>query len=390
MTRVITDDHFVWRSNPLTALTRGAVVDALRRSIAADGVPVVNPLDVTLQAMLSLCHFSPAQVWGGNEATIRATDQAVQGFTPRDRAFSLFEGAVRAGDVSPRPELIRCVVVRHLGRQRERERRLQAAWPQLFGVVGDDADPFGAHTPVISMQNRLVAEDVHGLQRVSIREQTSRARITFQVVSAHVSKLYANDLHYIHAARDDELVAFGAFVEDCPFPVAWVSYSPVGPQFERAVAARVRNDEHQVVEMARAWNAECAPKNTLSALFAHAHRQLQRLAQTRGLAGLEADLGGVITAINPNLGFTGMAFRGVDFAMVATKPTEHAFLIEDGLPVYTLPYVAARSLGVDANALLRHPAYGESRTPLLHTNLMMVLFDGTGRRRPLGPVLAAS
>jgi hypothetical protein len=386
----MSDDQFVWHSNPLSALTREAVVDAVRHSIAADGEPVANTLDVTLQTMLSLCHFSPTQVWSGSEATIRATDRAVQGFTSRGRAFSLFEEAVRAGEVRPRPDIVQCVVVRHLARQRKRERRLHAAWPQFLGVVRDSTRPFGAHAPVISMKNRMVTQDVHGLQRVSIWERTSRARITFQVVSAQVSKLYANDLHYIHAARDDELVAFGAFVEDSPFPVAWVSYSPIGAQFERAVAARVRSDEHQVIEMARAWNAECAPKNTLSALFAHAHRQLQRLAQVGGLAGLEAKLGGVITAINPNLGFTGMAFRGVDFATVATKPTEHAFLIEDGLPVYTLPHVAARVLGVDANALLHHPAYSESRTPLLHTNLMVVLFDGTGRRRPLGPVLSAS
>ncbi len=210
---------------------------------------------------------------------------------------------------------------------------------------------------------------------MTVKEKNTGKRITMKRVGLETSRVCAEELHYVHKSREDEIIAFGAYVEDYDFPFAWVSYSPIGTEAEQTIATHTGREPNRTLEMTRAWNATWSPKNTMSVLFSYAHSQLQNMSKQEMLPDVTQGLGGVITAINPNLGFSGMAFSGVDFGVVGLKPTNHKFLLENGVPIYMLRRDIAKHLGVAITALVQHPRYGESSMPLLHTNVMMVLFD---------------
>lgn len=219
-----------------------------------------------------------------------------------------------------------------------------------------------------------------------VKEKHSGKRIIMRRTDLETSRLYAEELHYVHKAREDEVVAYGAYMEGQELPFAWVSYSPIGSASEQQIAEHAGREAERTLEMTRAWNTAWSPKNTMSVLFSYAHNQLQAASKTQSIDGVPADLGGVITAINPNLGFSGMAFSGVDFGVVGLKPTNHKFLIENGVPIYMLRRDIARHLGTTVAELAQHEQYSESSMPLSHTNVMMVLFDKSAREKPTPPI----
>jgi hypothetical protein len=138
-------------------------------------------------------------------------------------------------------------------------------------------------------------------------------------------------MHYLKQARsEDALANYGAFVEGNDYPFAWVSYSPVDRQYKKDALWAHGVEPNNFVELTRAWNCVWSPRNTMSALFQYAHNDLQDIWQTGRVVGKKfRRLGGVITAINPNLGFDGKAFRAVNMIKIALKPAEFKYTEKD-------------------------------------------------------------
>jgi hypothetical protein len=82
------------------------------------------------------------------------------------------------------------------------------------------------------------------------------------------------------------------------------------------------------------------------------------------------ELEGIITAINPNLGFTGSSFKAVGYRRVAGKATKYAFL-ED--PDGTRNYVTNRDIVKAREAGDTRPLI-ESKFPLLDTHELVLKF----------------
>lgn len=385
---VIDRESFEWHTNPLIHLARKSIATTTETLEVAGAGDIINELDVIIQSMLSLCHYRPEDVWQGDVTAIR--DVSTQTETDfRGEAGSRFSAQVSKGLVWPNLDIINFVARKHYDRQRKVRDRLAIQYPELVDLPHGDVAIFDCADPAITTKGRKYRTVADGTTSMIVKELHSGKCVTMKRTNLELSRLYAEELHYIHKAREDEVVAFGAYLEDHELPFAWVSYSPIGTEPKRRIARNAGRDPENTLEMARAWNAAWSPKNAMSVLFSYAHNQLQAAAKKQSIEGVPAGLGGVITAINPNLGFSGMAFSGVDFGIAGLKPTNHKFLIESGLPIYMRNYDFSRLLGTSAASSFQLDNYAESSMPLSHSNVMMVLFDKSSRQKPTSPIYVA-
>lgn len=371
--------NFHWVKNPLLLLARGAIISELN-GITAKRVehdpPLVNELDVVLQSMLSLPYYGEDMVWGADLADDKIKTALQKPYELNAaRAITEFSNRMVIESRLPNKKLITDIVSNQYERVvgREGNIRLQDKEDVLL-ELREGQDIFGAEA-VLTKKYR---EYIHAKPAdiMIVRERNSAIPILMKSVDSETSKFYAENFHYLHKAREDEVIAFGAYLERSRYPFAWVSYSPIGSKVEQKMAELTGVDPSYALEMTRAWNINWSPKNTMSLLFAYAHKIIQNNYRDNGRQG------GILTAINPNLGFTGMAFSGVDFSTVGLKPTNHKYYVDDdGHPVYMLRRDIAARLGVAEEDLPYNDRYAESKMPLLPTNIMMVLFDGKGNSR---------
>lgn len=364
MSRLLERDQFRWQLNPLVAGTRESIEAAL---IGYD--PQITPgiaRDATFQSMMSVCYYDPSQMWQDSDVSI----QSAVSFVESQPSDNKEETAPELDFVNL--EIIDRIVATHISR---------ALSQPDNGFSALNNDPFNGQSAAISSKGKS-SELLANSGQLVVSERFTGSAITLKPVDIELSQEYAKSLHYIHKAREDERFAFGAFFGTDELPYAWVSYGTVRTQSETDIVENAGLTVDSTVEMSRAWNAVWAPKNSMSVLFAFAHKQLQLL--------MGPGLKGVVTAINPNLGFTAAAFRGVDFDVIGTKPTEHSYLLDNnGIPIYGVSRAIAAELELTVDELTTDPRYGKSRMPLLPTNVLAVLFNGTSRQKPTTPLLIA-
>lgn len=368
-------EAFTWVTNPLVDTLRPYVSEMIH----SEGLTVFNELDVVLQSLLSVCAFSPEEVWGMN------SDYAIEGaafISSRRKGVMQHEPHISYDNSLLNTSLIRTIVTAHASRSVTYKEQLPG---DLCEDIFDIPPVFDQLARLTTAHRSFVRHD--GTLQMHVREASTGHLVTMREIDGQTSSLYAKNLHYIHRARNDEVAAYGAFLEKARFPFAWVSYGPIGSDEEKNIAELSGLAPESAIEMTRAWNASWSPKNTMSMLFSFAHTQLQLRSRNEQLGSLSEPLAGVTTAINPNLGFTGMAFKGVDFASIGFKRANHKFLVrEDGIPLYMLTPDIALQLGVDRSALEGHKHYRESAMPLLPINVLGVIFNGKKRLAPTGPL----
>ncbi len=196
--------------------------------------------------------------------------------------------------------------------------------------------------------------------------------LTLKPVPSVISTEYARKLHYLHSERHDELFSFGAYLNEYEYPIAWVSYSRHDRPYKTELFHHMGLESHNIIEMTRAWNAPCAPKNTMSFLFSYAHRELKRIWDIN-VRNLIADkpLIGVSTTINPNLGFSGSAFKGANFNVFALRPANLQYI---KLEYSSIPIPITRREASVLEESTRDAVF-EAHIPQLPLNEMLVLFN---------------
>lgn len=196
--------------------------------------------------------------------------------------------------------------------------------------------------------------------------------LVFKPVDAEISSEYAHRLHYLHSERTDEFVGFGAFIDDYPYPIAWVSYSHHDRIYKMDVIQHLGIEPHNVLEMTRAWNATWSPKNTMSFLFAYANDELRRYwdeLQKRYVT--DKPLAGISTTINPNLGFQGSSFKGSNFSVFALRPATLHYADSEGKPVYMT------RRGLEQNQIADS---FDAKVPQLPLNEMLMVYNAKERK----------
>ncbi|HJQ08574.1 MAG TPA: (d)CMP kinase [Candidatus Saccharimonadales bacterium] len=380
-------EQFVWEINEPVSAIRTAAVDIYAEVASSGRYAGVTEFDVAVQTMIHLCGYDPAEVWLGDRGVLdNVLDLVTGGETAK--ANQLFSEAVAEGRLFPNRELIRTQAHLHASRLQQLVAGNKAF--QLADCNDPHRSAFPHSSPELTTKRRSTFVDEAGNTAARVYEKHTGKSIFLRRIDAKLSRACAESLHYLHAPRDDEYAAFAAFAEGSEVPFAWVSYSPVDRTYKKELLSHIGAEPQCMLEMTRAWNAPWAPKNTMSTLFSLAHSELQRTWKTDALYQSRS-LAGIITAINPNLGFQAYGFKGAGFGVIGLKPATFTYLQQsDGNLTYMPRRSIADMLGVSDKALAGHPALAHSKFPLLPSYELAVLFKGTDRYQYAGPLYSIS
>jgi hypothetical protein len=361
-----------WPVNPLVTHIRIEATDMLQEmrqaSIEAYNVPI-SLFDLMIQVMLVSCSYDPVRIWQGSPKEIAEVVRLLR-LNATHEASELMEDLIHSGDIYLNKRLIKRIA-------KQQARRLVELRRQAYSDIGlpldDEFSDFVDNSELANL--RLLS--LEGWENVSAEavERHTGVIISFRQIDMTTSRTYARAMHYLHTPRDDEVVAFGAFREGEKYPFAWVTYSRAGREYKQKLLQSLGMEYDSTFELTRAWNSERAPKNTMSMLYAFAHAVLQEqyLSTTDRM-------GAIITAVNPNLGFIGSAFRAVGFSLVAEKPTQYHYAKDRS---GSLHYITRRSAETGwHDRVVRHSA----QFPLLASKELVVLLVGTKRLPALCPV----
>ena len=222
-----------------------------------------------------------------------------------------------------------------------------------------------------------VNKDPFNFKKLEIREAELIKPITFRKITRKLGYKLEKVLHYLHKGRSDTIYCFGAFLENDDLPFAFVSYSKIGRDYKQEMLDYLGIEPRLVLEMTRAWNVSWSPKNTMSSLFTFAHKELQQIWKEKIKNGDECKpLEGILTSINPNLGFKAKAFKGVGFEVVGLKPTQFTYYKNNGSLTYMPRRDLVKKLGImSTNQLYGHKNFAVNKIDLISTCEMLVMFN---------------
>lgn len=369
-----------WPYNPLVTQIRlhstEIIADTIDRYHLQHGFKA-NHFDLAVQIMIVACSYTPDEVWltDGDDVAI-AAELLAKGASRS--AAEVMEHAIEHGRVRLNAELIESIAAEQAARLHD----VHASHREEFELPehdGPELSRFPRGGELAGLQLAYVAgrDDVY---EAVATEKSSAAKVVFRPIDLDLSKAYVESFHYLHAARADDTLAFGAFAEGERMPFAMVSYAAVGRHYKRKILHAAGLDPVRSLELTRAWNSELSPKNTMSMLFAYAHASILRLRQKHG--GLQAQA--ILTAVNPNLGFKGSAFRAVGFGVIGEKPTAFHYLVDEN---ERRSYIPRRSLPARSELLLNRARIATASMPLLPTKELAVVLSGRSRLRPITDVV---
>jgi len=218
----------------------------------------------------------------------------------------------------------------------------------------------GEKDSLLKVENGLMIRTKNGIDNTD--------KITFKIVDSKSSKFITTYCHYLHTPRTDELVAYGAFLNDDEYPVAYVSFSRQDRDYKKELLYNIGIEPQNSIEMTRAWCSNSAPANIMSSLFQFAINDIQSNWNDRCKDSLEdKHLQAITTAINPNLGFKASSFFGCNFTPIALRPAKFTFVEKDG----TIEYSTRRKIQSDKC----EEDYFENKLEILPLNELILCLD---------------
>lgn len=320
--------------------------------------------DVAIQVMIVACSYQPNEVWQAETSDVRITSELIEKGSIRE-ASEIFVFALQNGDVTLNIDLIKKIAKQQVKRLHRIHTSSSYAGKPLVHTKKIDFKPEAKLTK-LTYTNIKLENDMH--QAVAI-EKHSGQEIIFRPVNRTLSSACAKTFHYLHTPRPDDLFGFGAFLPGETIPFAWVAYAEVDRKYKHTMLQAAGLDHKHSLELTRAWNHENSPRNTMSMLYAYAHTMIQQYWISQN----EKPLQSVITAVNPNLGFRGSAFRAVGFKVIGEKPTTYHYILDK---FNKRSYATRRDLAkhqAKAKGKVRHVS---SAFPLVHTKELAVVLTG--------------
>lgn len=370
--------HQPWPFNPLVSLIRQHSTDIIADTLAAYEAKhdfKASAFDLVVQTMIVACSYKPQEIWLSSGSAVTVACEFIEK-DAADIALEVLSAAIDAGMVSLNEDLIARIAAGQL----KKLHRLHAANKKKMDLprYGDRAlSNFGPNAELHKFQ--LLGSKNQLCEAVAV-DKNSGGKVVFRPVDLTLGKAYIETFHYLHTARDDDTLVFGAFVDGEEMPFAVVAYAPVGRKYKRNMlkAAGVV-DLESTIELTRAWNSEHAPKNTMSLLYAYAHANIQQIFLHDRKQVLT-----VVTAVNPNLGFKGSAFRAVGFSLIGHKPTAFYYLSDSS---DNRTFTTRRDLAkLMKRKSSKKPNHMTAQFPLLPTKELVVYLRGSQRLRHSGTI----
>jgi len=365
-----------WPYNPLVTLIRLHSIEIIASTIEQyekqHGFQASH-FDLVIQTMIVACSHAPHEVWHAKNQDIAIATEYVQKGAP-DMALDVLESSIKSGHISLNTELIQTIALQQAARL-HKIHELHKKKNNLPMHKDNALKHFkpGAELKALKLVSIGDRDDTY---EAVASEKTTGEKVHFRSIDLGLSRAYIESFHYLHAAREDDLMAYGAFYENESMPFAIVSYAPVSRTYKQNILTAAGIDPQKSLELTRAWNSEYSPKNAMSMLYGYAHANIQRERLKQNLEPPEA----ILTAVNPNLGFRGSAFRAVGFGLVGEKPTAYHYIVDKkGQRLFTL----RRSLVSFLKKKPTNPRVRTSSLPLLPTKELAVILKGRKRFAPI-------
>jgi hypothetical protein len=155
---------------------------------------------------------------------------------------------------------------------------------------------------------RISAEGLHAdiravSSQVSSKEFPLRDLI-FEEIEASRALPFLKSLHYLRSTRQGSL--YFALVDPVDrIPITLCSLSPLEwRRVANQISKQFEISPKRVWEVSRVYSVDAAPRNAISSLLSKVRTHLRRSAHS-------ADL--LVTAVDPNLGFTGSSYRAANW-----------------------------------------------------------------------------
>lgn len=140
-------------------------------------------------------------------------------------------------------------------------------------------------------------------------------RLKLQEVDEETGEFIESKLHYLHSFRADAVIRVGLFLIGYKFPICYMSFTPVDRK-DKIESLRCslnpKIEKNEVAELSRVYGCGNLPKNTISFLIASCNKFLLHYKY-------------LITAVNINLGFSGMSMLGSGFVPFAFRPVSYSY-----------------------------------------------------------------
>lgn len=217
------------------------------------------------------------------------------------------------------------------------------------------------------INNNFTLKASDGLMIKSKNGIEQEDKIKFKKLDLNTSKFISKYCHYLHTPREDELVSYGAFLNDEDLPIAYVSYSRQDRDYKKQLLNNIGIEPQNTLEMTRAWCSNYAPSNIMSALFQFSIDDISNNWKQKCKSGAEDKyLQAVTTTINPNLGFKASSFLGCNFIPIALRPAGFTFAKKDDI----IEYNTRRKISADNNS-----TYFENQLEILPLNELILCVD---------------
>jgi hypothetical protein len=146
--------------------------------------------------------------------------------------------------------------------------------------------------------------------------------LSFEEIDSSRALPIFTSLHYLRSARPDSKVRYFALVDPIGrLPVSLCSISPL--QWKRVgsrISAHFDIPEERVWDITRVYSVDSAPRNAVSLLLSKVRTFVRRTM---------ADVDLLLTAVDPNLGFTGSSYRAANWHQWMTV-SARPYLYENG------------------------------------------------------------
>jgi hypothetical protein len=221
-----------WPYNPLVTLIRLCSTDIIKDTIENYTYKndfTANPFDLILQVMIVACSYSPQEIWLSKTNDVAIASELITKGAERD-ASEVLEFGIERERIRLNTKLIRSIARRQIARLHH----LQTAH---FHKVSTPTYPkwsLGSDTATTSLKLTYV-QTKSGIRKAKAKEMLSGQMVEFRQLDTALSRSCAEVLHYLHAARYEDELAFGAFLENEAVPFAWVSYAPVGREYKQRI-----------------------------------------------------------------------------------------------------------------------------------------------------------
>lgn len=315
--KAIDRKKFKWMLNPIMEPLKKRLIK-LTDSINSN-YPYINQNDLIYQTLILLTSHEIFELY--NNCSLEDFENVDDIITNRDQnLYNKFIEKVESGVIKVNDHILL--------------EEIKSATIFLLNLYSSDfVKEFMAKSNLKARKSLL--ESQNGLMIVNNDINTNSNIIIFKKIDYNMSYFLSKYCHYLHTPREDELVAYGAFIDNEQYPIAYVSFSKQDREYKKQLLYNLGIEPQNTVEMTRAWCSNSAPQNIMSSLFQYSINEIAKKWKNDSKLGLtDKNLQAVTTTINPNLGFKASSFFGCNFIQMALRPAQFTFKMRNGIITY--------------------------------------------------------